>query len=429
MSDDSLDRAQQIAEAVRDAGGRALIVGGWVRDRLMGRDSKDVDIEVFGVPADRLRRILESLGRVETVGESFQVYKSGDIDVSLPRRESKSGRGHRGFDITGDPGDGARRGRAAARLHGQRDRVGSADRRVPRSVRRPRRHRAAASPRRRSGDVRRRQPARAARRAVRRAIRVRARRRGARDLCRGIPLDDLPAERIWGEIEKLLLAPRPSIGLALAMELGVVGQLFPEAAGARRLSAGAGMAPRGRRVGAHAAGGRSGARSASTISIVRSRSPSCWAPSATTSASRRRPPSSTAASDRWITRNRASRPTQALLDRLNIHSLDGYDVRRQVRRARGAAPQAGRVVQGARRGGRRRVPAARAQGRSRTARARREVRLPGPRARPLRLHGDGLVPRARARARRRASSAGADSARPPPARARPRSQVRASARF
>jgi hypothetical protein len=40
---------------------------------------------------------------VETVGESFQVYKSGDIDVSLPRRESKSGRGHRGFDIAGDP--------------------------------------------------------------------------------------------------------------------------------------------------------------------------------------------------------------------------------------------------------------------------------------------------------------------------------------
>ena len=49
-----------------------------------------------------------------------------------------------------------------------------------------------------------------------------------RGLCRDIPLDDLPAERIWGEIEKLLFAPRPSIGFALALELGVVARLFPE---------------------------------------------------------------------------------------------------------------------------------------------------------------------------------------------------------
>jgi tRNA nucleotidyltransferase (CCA-adding enzyme) len=102
-SADALSRAREIAVAVRDAGGRALLVGGWVRDRLMGRESKDVDIEVFGVPADRLKALLESLGRVETVGESFQVFKAGDVDVSLPRRESKSGRGHRGFEVTGDP--------------------------------------------------------------------------------------------------------------------------------------------------------------------------------------------------------------------------------------------------------------------------------------------------------------------------------------
>jgi len=48
-------------------------------------------------------------------------------------------------------------------------------------------------------------------------------------LCRRIPLDDLPAERIWGELEKLLLAAeRPSIGLALALDLGVVDALLPE---------------------------------------------------------------------------------------------------------------------------------------------------------------------------------------------------------
>src|SRR5262245_25825399 len=110
---DRLEKARAIAEAARAAGGRALIVGGWVRDRLLGRESKDVDIEVFGVPADRLARVLAAFGRVETVGESFQVFKVGDIDVSLPRRESKARRGHRGFDVTGDPGmtiaDAARR--------------------------------------------------------------------------------------------------------------------------------------------------------------------------------------------------------------------------------------------------------------------------------------------------------------------------------
>ena len=73
-----------IARAVHDAGGRALVVGGWVRDRLLGRESKDIDIEVFGIPPDRLRGVLAGLGRVEAVGESFQVYKVGGIDVSLP---------------------------------------------------------------------------------------------------------------------------------------------------------------------------------------------------------------------------------------------------------------------------------------------------------------------------------------------------------
>src|SRR5215468_224064 len=92
------------------AGGRALVVGGWVRDRLRGRPSKDIDVEVFGIPEDRLTVLLEQLGRVEPVGQSFPVYKlvlpggsHGDIDVALPRRESKSGRGHKGFEVQSDP--------------------------------------------------------------------------------------------------------------------------------------------------------------------------------------------------------------------------------------------------------------------------------------------------------------------------------------
>src|SRR5262245_42208187 len=99
----SLERGVAIAEAVRNQGGRALVVGGWVRDQLLGRTSTNVDIEVFGIPAEQLRTLLEPFGRVEAVGASFQVFKVAGLDVSLPRRDSKSGRGHRGFAVTGDP--------------------------------------------------------------------------------------------------------------------------------------------------------------------------------------------------------------------------------------------------------------------------------------------------------------------------------------
>src|SRR5262245_13021305 len=100
------DQVVAIARAVRDASGRALVVGGWVRDRLMGAPTPErgnIDLEVFGIPGERLRALLDAFGRVEAVGESFQVYKLGDVDVSLPRRDSKAGRGHRGFVVTGDP--------------------------------------------------------------------------------------------------------------------------------------------------------------------------------------------------------------------------------------------------------------------------------------------------------------------------------------
>jgi tRNA nucleotidyltransferase (CCA-adding enzyme) len=179
------------------------------------------------VPSDRLRPLLETFGGVETVGESFQVYKSGDIDVSLPRRDSKSGRGHRGFDITGDPTmefDEAVRRRdftinaiawdpLADEYLDPCDGRGDIERRILRVV----------DPATFGDDSLR----------VLRAMQFAARfdltlDETTRELCRETRLNDLPAERIWGEVEKLLLAPRPSIGLALAMELGVVRALFPE---------------------------------------------------------------------------------------------------------------------------------------------------------------------------------------------------------
>ena len=220
-------RVLAIAQAVGREGGRALIVGGWVRDRLLARDSKDIDIEVFGVEGAGLRTMLEGLGRVETVGESFQVYKFGNIDVSLPRRESKAGRGHRGFAIIGDPtmsiAEAARRrdftinaiafdpltGEYLDPFNGRAD----LQRRLLRVV----------DPGTFGDDSLR------ALRAVQFAARFDLTLdRETRDLCRNMSLDDLPAERIWGEIEKMLDAPRPSIGLALALDLGIVERLFPE---------------------------------------------------------------------------------------------------------------------------------------------------------------------------------------------------------
>src|ERR671939_135291 len=80
------------------------MVGGGVRDRPMGGAGKDWGGEVYGVEPARLRELLDRLGRVNVVGEAFTVYKLGqDLDVSLPRRERKTGRGHRAYFIEGDP--------------------------------------------------------------------------------------------------------------------------------------------------------------------------------------------------------------------------------------------------------------------------------------------------------------------------------------
>jgi tRNA nucleotidyltransferase (CCA-adding enzyme) len=220
--------ARRIAEAVRSRGGRALVVGGWVRDQLLGRTSKDVDLEIYGVPAGELRQLLEGIGPVNAVGESFTVYKVAGLDVALPRRDSKTGRGHRGFTVEGDPGmrveDASRRrdftinAIALDPLTGEHldPHGGLADleRRVLRAV----------DPATFGDDSLR----------VLRAVQFAARfdlelDPATADLCRSIPLDDLPAERIWGEVEKLLLrAARPSRGFELALRLDVVARLFPE---------------------------------------------------------------------------------------------------------------------------------------------------------------------------------------------------------
>ncbi len=97
--------AERIADKVRSAGGRTFYVGGFVRDKLLGIENKDVDIEVHGIEPEALYRILETVGEPLTFGKSFGVFalKGEDIDIAMPRRERTVGAGHRDFEIDVDP--------------------------------------------------------------------------------------------------------------------------------------------------------------------------------------------------------------------------------------------------------------------------------------------------------------------------------------
>lgn len=94
----------RIGQVVKDAGGRAVVVGGFVRDQLMGLPSKDIDVEVFGLSFEDLEATLRKFGEVQAIGRSFGVLqvKGLSIDFSLPRKDCKVAPGHKGFEITFD---------------------------------------------------------------------------------------------------------------------------------------------------------------------------------------------------------------------------------------------------------------------------------------------------------------------------------------
>jgi len=226
---------RSLAEALRAAGGRPYLVGGYVRDRLLGRPTEDFDLEVYALEPDALRAALAAVGRVDAVGLAFGVLKvsglagvAGSVDVSLPRRDSKAGPGHRGVAVSGDPH------LSIAEASRRRDFTinamlldpftealedpwsGRADlaARVLRAV----------DPSRFGDD-----PLRALR-----AVQLSARYELRVDpdtarLCAAMPIRELPPERVLGEIEKLLLkAARPSIGLSLLRAWGLLPGVAPE---------------------------------------------------------------------------------------------------------------------------------------------------------------------------------------------------------
>jgi tRNA nucleotidyltransferase (CCA-adding enzyme) len=98
---------ETIIRELRAAGHRAAVVGGAVRDALLGFDAKDFDVEVYGIAYDRLAALLSGHGRVDLVGKSFGVVKlhthDRDFDFAVPRRDSKFGLHHRDFRAEFDP--------------------------------------------------------------------------------------------------------------------------------------------------------------------------------------------------------------------------------------------------------------------------------------------------------------------------------------
>ena len=226
---------RRVIDALAARGGRPFIVGGAVRDALLGLPAKDLDIEVFGLPADIVREVLATFGHVNAVGEAFTVFKlsglqgvEGAVDVSLPRRDSKAGPGHRGIVVVGDPSlslDEASRRRdftinallfdpIRGEMHDPHGGARDLEAGILRAV--DARH---------FGE----DPLRALR-AVQLAARFELTVDPATaELCRSMPLRELPAERVFGEIERLLLeARRPSMGLRLMREWGMLPVVAPE---------------------------------------------------------------------------------------------------------------------------------------------------------------------------------------------------------
>jgi tRNA nucleotidyltransferase (CCA-adding enzyme) len=240
-----LDAVLRLATAVAarapervDAVPRALLVGGIVRDLLLGRTSDDADVEIYGVPAEPLEALLAELfpGRVNAVGRSFGIFKvhlsrDHDLDVALPRTESKVGAGHRGFEVRGDPflpfAEAARRrdftvnalavdplGGDVLDAHGG---LADLDARVLRAVDR------------RTFPEDPLRVWRAFQLAARLGFRVDTETIAlmASMVARG-DLAELTRERVTEELRKLLGAATPSVGLTLARTTGAIAASFPE---------------------------------------------------------------------------------------------------------------------------------------------------------------------------------------------------------
>jgi tRNA nucleotidyltransferase (CCA-adding enzyme) len=229
LSENPLETARRVAETVAREGGRAVLVGGYVRDRLLGIESKDLDIEVFRLSFEELERVLSSLGEVIHVGRAFGVFrvKGLDVDFSLPRRDSKVGPGHTGFDVVYEPDMSF--AEAARRRDLTMNSIGldplTLEYLDPHGGRRDLREKRlrATDPVHFPED-----PLRGLRVAGFAARFEMAPDEELKKLCSELDLSELSAERVFTELGKLLLrSEKPSIGFELLRETRLL-RFFPE---------------------------------------------------------------------------------------------------------------------------------------------------------------------------------------------------------
>ena len=87
---------RQIALRAKAMGGRAMLVGGCVRDALLGRESADIDCEVYGLTPEQLHALAAQFGTVDESGARYGIFtlKDAGIDLAVPRLERRIGPKH-----------------------------------------------------------------------------------------------------------------------------------------------------------------------------------------------------------------------------------------------------------------------------------------------------------------------------------------------
>ncbi len=227
----------KISYALQAKGASAVVVGGAVRDMLLGIPVKDYDIEVYGLQkVEELEAVLGAFGSVSSVGKSFGVVKlksvTWEFDFSFPRTERKIGKGHQGFDVSVDSAldfkTAARRRDFTINAIGYEmqkcsliDPYGGVEDIKKRCLRHIDANTFVEDPLR-----------------VYRAVQFAARfgftvAQETALLCKKMVaegmLDELPKERVYEEWKKLLLkADKPSVGLELMREWGIIERYFPQ---------------------------------------------------------------------------------------------------------------------------------------------------------------------------------------------------------
>ena len=207
---------------IQNYNAKCYVVGGAVRDRILGYECKDYDIECFGISVDDFETAMDHLG-AQGVGKSFFVYKYHDLDIALPRTEKKISIGHRGFEVSlaSDEKEASKRRDFTVNAlmydiqkeqildfwHGLEDvehkvlRVVDEDTFVEDSLR----------------------VLRAMQFAARFGFKIEEK---SCRLCQNISLDDLPKERIFREFEKMFMGLYLHYGLYYLSALGIEQQLF-----------------------------------------------------------------------------------------------------------------------------------------------------------------------------------------------------------